>query len=51
MANSYMTISEYWQSHGYTKAEADRMEREQIKEAERQADREDLYEAGIWNMF
>lgn len=42
MASSFMTIAEYWESHGYTKAEAKAMEREQIKAAIAE---EELYEA------
>lgn len=41
-----LTISEYWQSHGYSKEDADRMERQQIREAMEEADREQL--AGDW---
>ena len=42
MASSFMTIAEYWESHGYSKAEAKAMEKEQIKAAIAQ---EELYEA------
>ena len=33
MTSSFMTIAEYWESHGYSKAEAKVMEKEQIKAA------------------
>jgi len=33
MTSSFMTIAEYWESHGYSKAEAKAMEKEQIKAA------------------
>jgi hypothetical protein len=45
-----VTISEYWQMHGYSKTEADQIEREQILEAMAQADEEAAYDAGAWNM-
>jgi hypothetical protein len=38
LASPFLTIAEYWQSHGFSKEEAKCMEREQIKEAlEREA--------------
>lgn len=46
-----MTIAQYWESHGYSKAEAKRMEREQIAEAMTKAEEEHLYEQGIWNLY
>ena len=42
MTSSFMTIAEYWESHGYSKAEAKAIEKEQIKAAIAQ---EELYEA------
>lgn len=49
--SDFMTIAKYWESHGYSKEEAKRMERDQIAEAKRAAEEEDLYEQGIWNMY
>jgi len=48
--NYPQTIAEYWQMHGYSKREADAMQRQQIREAMETADREDLYDAGYWNV-
>ena len=36
-----LTIADYWQSHGFSKEEAKRIERQQIKEA---LEREALYD-------
>lgn len=46
-----MTIAQYWESHGYSKAEAKRMEREQIAAAMAEAEEEHLYYQGIWNLY
>jgi hypothetical protein len=45
------TLADYWQAQGFSRAEALEIEREQIREAERQSEEEALYEAGIWNMY
>ena len=50
-ANPITTIAEYWEFHGYSKAEARSMEREQIAAAMREAEEEQLCDQGIWNMF
>jgi len=32
-SSPFFTIAEYWQSHGFSKEEAQKIERQQIKEA------------------
>lgn len=45
------TIAEYWESHGYSKEEAKKIEREQIEDMRAQAEAEALYDQGIWNCY
>ena len=45
-----MTISEYWQSHGYSKEEADRMEEEQVAADIARAEALELELAGLHNV-
>ena len=46
-----MTIAEYWESHGFSKEEAKKIEREQIEEQVKFQEEQDLCDAGIWNMY
>jgi hypothetical protein len=50
MTKRIETIADYWQSQGYSRREALAIERQQIAEAEAEAEQEALYEAGSWNM-
>lgn len=47
----FMTIADYWESQGFSREEAKQIEREQIEEQVRFQEEQDLYDAGIWNMY
>lgn len=51
MANDFFTIADYWVMHGFSREEAERIEREQIERDMKVAEEEELYEAGIWNAY
>jgi hypothetical protein len=46
---AFLTLSEYWQMHGFSKAEADRIAKQQILEAQAEAEASELEDAGVWN--
>lgn len=45
------TIAEYWESHGYSKEEAKRIERQQIADMVAEEEYNNLYDQGIWNAY
>jgi CHASE3 domain sensor protein len=46
---AFLSLSDYWQLQGFSKAEADRIAKQQALEDQAEAEAEDLYEAGLWN--
>jgi hypothetical protein len=48
---AFLSLSDYWQLQGFSKAEADRIAKQQALEDQAEAEAADLYEAGLWNAF
>jgi hypothetical protein len=46
---AFLSLSDYWQLQGFSKAEADRIAKQQALEDQAEAEAADLYEAGLWN--
>jgi hypothetical protein len=46
---AFLSLSDYWQLQGFSKAEADRIAKQQALEDQAEAEAAELYEAGLWN--
>ena len=46
---AFLSISDYWQLQGFSKAEADRIAKQQALEDQAEAEASELYDAGLWN--
>jgi hypothetical protein len=46
---AFLSLSEYWQLQGFSKAEADRIAKQQALEDQAEAEASELYDAGLWN--
>ena len=51
MTNDFMTIADYWVLQGFSREEAEVIEREQIEYAMELAEERELSDAGIWNSY
>ena len=51
MTSNFMTIADYWVSQGFSREEAEIIEREQIEYEMELAENRELSEAGIWNSY
>jgi hypothetical protein len=47
---TFLSLSDYWQLQGFSKAEADRIAKQQALEDQAEAEASELYDAGIWNV-
>ena len=46
---AFLSLSDYWQLQGFSKAEAYRIAKQQALEDQAEAEAAELYEAGLWN--
>lgn len=46
---AFLSLSDYWQLQGFSKAEADQIAKQQALEAAAEAEASELYDAGLWN--
>lgn len=51
MTAQFMTIADYWVSQGFSREEAEQIEREQIEHEMELSENRELCEAGIWNSY